>query len=148
MALTQVQVGVGGNSNAPAFSAYNSVSQTISTSAYVKVTFDTEEFDTNNNFASSRFTPTVAGYYQLNGTVGSASGNLYPVFYKNGTTIFVSGSINSPASGIGCGAVVSSVVYLNGSTDYIELYCFATTSGVLYGGVSGVRFNGFLARGA
>ena len=41
----------------------NSDVQTLSSGTLTKVTFDTELFDTNNNFASSRFTPTVAGQY-------------------------------------------------------------------------------------
>ena len=41
----------------------NSDVQTLSSATLTKVTFDTELFDTNNNFASSRFTPTIAGQY-------------------------------------------------------------------------------------
>ena len=41
----------------------NSDVQTLSSGTLTKVTFDTELFDTNNNFASSRFTPTIAGQY-------------------------------------------------------------------------------------
>ena len=51
--------------NGPAFSAYQSTLQSFSSNTVTKVLFQTEEYDTNSNFASSRFTPTVAGYYQL-----------------------------------------------------------------------------------
>lgn len=45
--------------NAPAFSAYANASTSLTTSAQTKVNFQVEDFNTNSNFASSRFTPTV-----------------------------------------------------------------------------------------
>ena len=71
--------------NMPAFSAYLSAGQSINSSEYTKVLFNTELFDTNNNFASSRFTPTVAGYYQVNlMTVGqTVTSAVFSAIYKN-----------------------------------------------------------------
>jgi hypothetical protein len=58
----------------PAFSVYQSSQQTgISNQTWTKVTLTTENFDTDSKFASSRFTPTVAGYYQLSGGIQVAS---------------------------------------------------------------------------
>ena len=45
--------------NMPTFMAYTLTQQTLSNNVLTKITLDTEEYDTNNNFASSRFTPTV-----------------------------------------------------------------------------------------
>jgi hypothetical protein len=59
---------------APAFSARAATTQSLSNTTYTKVTLGTEEFDTNSNFASSRFTPTVAGYYLITGSVIVQSG--------------------------------------------------------------------------
>ena len=53
-------------SSGPAFKVYKSADQGITASTFTKVTFNTEEFDTAGNFASNAFTPTKAGYYQLN----------------------------------------------------------------------------------
>ena len=56
-----------------------------------KVTFDTELFDTNGNFASSRFTPTVGGQYYFCADLhhyNSASGATTirnTALYKNGS---------------------------------------------------------------
>jgi hypothetical protein len=61
------------NLQGPAFSAYLNSAQSLSSQTHTKVTLDVENFDTNSNFASSRFTPTVAGYYQVNGSVMFAS---------------------------------------------------------------------------
>jgi len=66
--------------NMPAFLVYPSASSTnLTSSTWTKIVFNTEVFDTNNNFDSTtnyRFTPTVAGYYQINLQVYcSSSGN-------------------------------------------------------------------------
>ena len=138
----------------PAFSAYkNSASQSVTSSTFTKITFDTELFDTNNNFASSTFTPTVAGYYQINaGMSTSGSGTLSRVIlmaYKNGSAYYFMQDLliaNYRYSG-------SCLIYCNGSTDYIEVYAYLVgTSPMLENGLGGVGYNtwisGFLARGA
>ena len=53
----------------PTFSAYLNANQNIATSTFTKIALNAELFDTDNNFDTStyRFTPTVAGYYQING---------------------------------------------------------------------------------
>jgi hypothetical protein len=80
--------GTGLSAAGPAFSAYASSSQNITANTLTLVTLGTELFDTNNNFASSRFTPTVAGYYQINGIVrgtGTTMTLLQASIYKNGS---------------------------------------------------------------
>jgi hypothetical protein len=133
--------------NMPAFSAYKSSNQTgITPATYTKITFDTELFDTNNNFASSRFTPTVAGYYQINAGLNiAASGDSLCVLYKNGTVYQWGGYIGG---GQGLGIGISSLVYMNGSTDYVEIYIY--TGGTSVYGNSGyfTWFNGSLVRSA
>ena len=113
----------GAMANTPSFGAYGTVAQSVTSGTWTKINFDTEEFDTNNNFASSRFTPTVAGYYQINAcTASSGTGNSgwATAIYKNGTNIKLA---YVPNASIGCVVFVGSVVYLNGSTDYVEIYC-------------------------
>lgn len=136
------------NAAGPAFSAYTSgTGATIGTGA-TKVTFDTEEFDTNSNFASSRFTPTVAGYYQVNAQVQpnlSYTGG-YIAVYKNGSAYKYGTYINGVVA-FG-GFTVSTLVYCNGSTDYIEIYAAFTTSQATGAGIQFTYFNGCLLRGA
>ena len=68
--IPQAALAAGVAGNGPAFSAYQSTQQTgISSATFTKVNFQTEEFDTNSNFASSTFTPTIAGYYQINSVI-------------------------------------------------------------------------------
>ena len=108
----------------PAFSAYaDSTTQTLTDATYNKILFQTEEFDTNSNFASSRFTPTVPGYYQINAQVllGLAAVTSAQItVYKNGSN-WKEGTRMLLAAGSNA-LVVSNLVYLNGSTDYVEIY--------------------------
>jgi hypothetical protein len=135
--------------NMPAFSAYQSSSQTLSSSTTTKINFQTEEYDTNNNFSSSRFTPTVAGYYTVNAgiqvgasfAVGSVS------IYKNG---------NSHKQGMTTGGVagttglftVACQVYLNGSTDYIECYGIINSGQDLVASAPVTYFQALMVRAA
>jgi hypothetical protein len=109
---------------APAFSAYNNANQTLNNNTSYKVLFQVEEFDTNSNFASSRFTPTVAGYYQINAQVlienNSNAGTLLCQILKNGADY--KSTQSTIRSGSNTTALCCSVIYFNGSTDYIEIY--------------------------
>jgi len=140
--------------NMPAFSAYASASQSVSVNTATKVTLDTEQFDTNNNFSSSRFTPTVAGYYQLNGIVrGNGTGltAVVAIFYKNGAT-YSAAQVATTSTPYAEQVVLSDVIYLNGSTDYVELYGVVyTTSGATFNFADSTftsKFSGVLVRSA
>jgi len=144
--------------NGPAFNAYANTIQTISSATATKIQFNTERFDTNSaydNATNYRFTPTVAGYYQIN--IGVTFNNnvtgdgSYTMIYKNGSCIAVSaaGATGSTYSIPN----VASVVYLNGSTDYVEGYVFTqngpkNTVVNLFGTGDGCVFSGALVRGA
>jgi len=139
--------------NMPAFSAYkSSASQSMTTNVFSKVTFETETFDTNNNFASSTFTPSVAGYYQLNATADCGSASVTRgliAIYKNGSLYKYSGLYVVPAfseSAIN----ISDVVYLNGSTDYVEIYVRLDGGTVIIygGGIAYTYFSGSMVRAA
>ena len=138
----------------PAFSAYQSTDQTgLSSNTYTKCNFEAEEFDTNSNFASSRFTPTVAGYYQVNwgsDIVATGGGTSFmAVLYKNGT-------LNKSGSGLWTGSATevqvfgSALVYCNGSTDYLEIYVRATGGSArqTFSGIAYTYFNGAMVRAA
>jgi hypothetical protein len=111
-----------GGSSGPTFDAYNTPSQSISQSTLTKVTLQNENWDTAGNFASSRFTPTTAGYYQFNAQIsfeGAASATYRIYYYKNGSSYAaysVGVSVANPT------VAFSWIVPLNGSSDYVELY--------------------------
>jgi hypothetical protein len=137
--ITQPELATNVAGTGPAFSAYLGTTQSITSSTFTKISINTEEFDTNNNFDSTtnyRFTPTVSGYYQVNGQMAGAatSGTVYNIsIYKNGSA-FKTGN-DMRATSASNNLVVSALVYLNGSTDYIELYGYITgTSPTIVGG--------------
>ena len=137
--------------NMPAFSAYLNTNQTVSTSTWVKITFNAEEFDTNSNFDSTtnyRFTPTVAGYYQITGCIqgpSSVVGTLIASIYKNGSEFKRGNNINNNTNQVA--SVASSIIYFNGTTDYVELYT-NTGASPISGGSAYTYFSGSMVRSA
>lgn len=142
--------------NGPAFSAYASAATTLSTGTWGKIAFQTSLFDTNSNYstANSRFTPTVAGYYQINATVNFASTASVQqdaiAIYKNGSAYQI--GVYVPDTGnYSIRLNMSSLVYCNGTTDYIEIWAVynagPSTQAQGYGS-NATYFNGFLARTA
>ena len=145
-----------GAAAAPAFSAYRATThQSISNATTTKVQLNAEEFDTNSNFDSTtnyRFTPTVAGYYQMNGSVAFnvTTMNLCVLFiYKNGSALKRGTYISATQSTDSVG-VVSGLIYFNGTSDYAELYAYINAtvgSPVLVAGLSdGTRLDGIFVR--
>ena len=138
---------------APAFSAYQTTAQTLSSATVTKITFDTEEFDTNNTFASSRFTPSVAGYYLVSGHAqpnATYTAGIQAI-YKNGS-VYRYGSYNANATGVAQPSMTC-LVYCNGTSDYVEFYASFTagqdTAGVSNAGTFAMTwFQGHMARAA
>jgi hypothetical protein len=137
---------------APAFSAYGSAGQSLTTATFTKIAFNTKIFDTNSNYDTTnyRFTPTVAGYYQINANIftsASAAGLAFIVVYKNGST-YCNGNIVPNTNG---GYITANcLVQCNGSTDYIEIYAYQNSGVSLTFGssTSAFQFSGCLVRGA
>lgn len=135
--------------NGPAFSAYQSVAHSFGTNVFVKVQLQTEEFDTSSAFDSTtnyRFQPTVAGLYRIAGTVGFGTATSVIVsIYKNDVE-FKRGSQTTASTNLAC---VDSLVSLNGTTDYVELY--AQQGAAAQNSLASqafTYFHGFLARAA
>ncbi len=116
------------------FRAFKSASsQTITQGAGpTKVVFDGEFYDIGSCFDSAtnyRFTPTVAGYYQvnlvLNCETASATATVFTFgIWKNGSPVEGVGSDSeTPAtSGWEIPASASGIIQMNGTTDYLEVY--------------------------
>lgn len=109
----------------PLFAASGAVSQSVTSGIATKVTLGTEIFDTAGAFASSRWTPTTAGYYLLVGMVNGQASNLTGVqatIYKNGVSERVSHTNLAAATSTSVKCLVFALVQANGTTDYFELY--------------------------
>lgn len=141
----------------PAFSAYRDTSnQSLTSGTAAKVQLNAEEFDTADCFdptTNFRFTPNVAGYYKVSGfvaTVGTSVTAGFASVYKNGSEYKRGAQLNlsyGNASNQDFG--VSALVYLNGSTDYVELWVLVigTSPAVVYGSAF-TYFSGNYVRGA
>ncbi len=124
-ALRNLQAAMNGDS----FSAYlPTADQSITTDVYTKVALTAKEFDVNNSFdiVNKRFKPAVGGYYLITwtlfcsanaGTLTNAFSLLYKngAYYKFGTNLYGVATTQFISNG-------ATLVYLNGSTDYIELF--------------------------
>ena len=119
--------------NTPAFEAKGSAEQTgVSDNTWTKVTMNTEIFDTNSMYDAStnyRFTPTVSGKYFVYagmGLYGATSDQLQIAnlsIYKNGSNYkYVVNNFNNNYPHNEAGLSLSTVVEMNGSSDYVELY--------------------------
>lgn len=144
-----VSQGGTGTDNPATVQAYSSVATTLAQNVYTKLTVNNEDFDTSGAFdvANSKFQPTVAGYYQINSQM-YAPGTAYASMntYKNGSyTRTIQGGYSAL---INAALIVTgtSLVYLNGTTDYIELY--GIQGGVVSVDATSVIFQATLVRGA
>lgn len=125
----------------PSVSAYRATSsQSLTSATWTKAQLNAEEFDTGNCFDSTtnyRWTPNVAGYYMVSfqGNFNGASmSNAESALRKNGVSV-ANGSFGGTDSNAFV-SVGSKLVYMNGSTDYLELWLYATgTSPVANPGV-------------
>jgi len=122
------QTGFGGT-NTPAFEVSLSADQTLSNGVETLVAFDTIHIDTGNYFSTStrRFTPQVAGKYYIYGLGQQfTSGNTlsYITIRKNNVRVARFAVDNrSSANGTSNSHTVSAIVNMNGTTDYVDLYC-------------------------
>jgi len=137
----------------PAFRAYRNTSvQTLTVNTITKVQLNGEDYDTANCFDSTtnyRFTPNVAGYYQFNGKVyfdnTGTSHRFFAYLYKNGSNYATFDLTNgNPYGSVGG----SELIYLNGSTDYVELYAqtSSTTTRTIYFGSDVTSLSGVWIR--
>jgi hypothetical protein len=135
----------------PAFSAYQSSGTSLSASTYTKVQFQTKEFDTNTNYDNAtnyRFTPTVAGYYQINASVRATQiGEINAIIYKNGSSFKVGSDTQTTVTN-NFSSIVSALVFLNGSTDYVEIYVYSQNAVTSTAGQQYTYFQASMVRGA
>ena len=125
-----VAVGTGGKT--VAFRGHLSANQTVVTGVFTKINLDTASIDTDNALVDGKFQPSVAGYYQVNGGIGQAcnptSTKTTCNLYKNGSVINWGSQVNTQTDG-SYNSNTSDVIYLNGTTDYLELYGRVVTTG-------------------
>ena len=135
--------------DAPVFSAYQSAAQSLPTTTFTKLQFQTKEFDLGTYFdavTNFRYLPLVAGYYQVTGGFQLATTVTTAIvsIYKNGAAFKNTGSDATSGRAYG-----SALVFLNGSTDYVELFASQAAAAQNTGtGASATYFQAVLVRAA
>jgi len=141
----------------PAFSAYQSSAQTLTSGSNILLQFQTKEFDTASAFNNTgstvggipayAFQPTVAGYYQVSGgfAVTATLQWINTFIFKNGSLFKI--VYNSYTASVNAG-YGSALVYLNGTTDYIQLYAQVGTGAALDARSIATYFQAVLVRSA
>ena len=145
---------------APGFKAYQTTAQTT-TGFRTLYKFDTLTASFDNTFYNNTesnivvngmtippyaFMTNIAGYYMIGATSRATvtNGENTVVIYKNGSA-YANGSDTLIADGTNYSSTVSTLVYLNGSTDFVQAYLFSEIGVVTQpGGISYSWFNGIL----
>ena len=135
--ITQADLATNVAGNGPAFSAYTTTSVSATNNVTVKMPFNAEQYDTNSNYDATtnyRFTPTVAGYYQINASIyfgGAGTGSnawAQCIIRQNATPAQYYGSQIFQNSSSLFNVTANPLIYCNGTTDYIECYFYQTNN--------------------
>ena len=141
--------------NMPAVFAYGTTNaQTIATTTPTKIILNAEVFDTNNCFDSTtnyRFTPNVAGYYQISFAtqfdyVGAFRSFVF--LYKNGSNFIGQEQPNNAVASTYPALFLNNcLVHANGTSDYFEIYVQQNSGGNKgsYGGASHPPYSTFFS---
>ena len=120
------------SSSGPAFSAKRATSnQTFSSATWTKAEYNSEFFDLDSCYDSTtnyRFTPTKAGIYSvsfISEIASTTSGDIFTAIYKNGANYATVTGLKSSTFLLASGA---SLISMNGTTDYLEIYVYAAGS--------------------
>lgn len=128
--------------------------QTVTAGSDAVITFD-DDIDPNEwwNTSTNRFTPNIPGYYLINLTVwwvaAEVSNNQSNIqFRKNGSAYAI--SQEQLLTGSGYTQQISTIVYLDGVTDYIDFTAYTSNSpsqNIQGGGNMGTFFDASLTGG-
>jgi hypothetical protein len=152
----KVKWAAAGASSGPAFRAFrNTSTQSVTGNVWTKVQLNAETFDTGSCFDSAtnyRFTPTTAGYYNFTGKINGECQEgigfyVWSAIYKNGSEASL--GTKGPAPQDEGTSIVSDLIYMNGTTDYVELYGYITAgtpSEYFYNGTTKTYFEGVWIR--
>ena len=116
--------------NIPCFEVIKNSSQAITDQTWTKITFNAESYDTAGHFdlANSKFQPNIAGVYQINCCLYFGSGTnqaTISVLRKNNVKIRIMAKMyHSQVHLDDYGVSGSTMVQMNGSSDYIEAWAW------------------------
>jgi len=101
----------------------------VVSSVNTKINFDTTDFNVGSGFDTTNkwFKPTIAGYYELHAQVGidAIDGHNMGIYLQKNGSVY-NGCSHASGQTVSQTVDVTDVAYLNGSTDYIEVYAGQT----------------------
>jgi hypothetical protein len=135
-----VAVGTGGKT--VAFRAQLDANQNVTSEEWTKINLITALINTDKgSFSDGKFKPSVAGYYQVNGQVTQSCSPTSTMttasIYKNGIVQVYGNQVVAESSRV---SNVNDVIYLNGTTDYLELYGRVDATGSLVSIAGGSQY--------
>ena len=138
--ITNSGTATGFPAGTPYCAVYRAGDQTISDATWTKIQFNTEIVDSANAFDNSsnyRFTPQTAGWYYVSlnvssgTTVDNSTDRIECQIYKNGSGITGAANLRDwDTVGLNYNDTIntSTIVQLNGSSDYIEGWAYIDLS--------------------
>jgi hypothetical protein len=134
----------GGGDDGPTFGVRRSGTQTVTANTWTTIQFNVEDFDTNSNYNTStyKFTPTVAGYYQVNLAIGGSGTENRAMLNKNGSFTAAGQNVGQSMT-----SQVAVILYMNGSSDYLEAQAISNSTSI-YSDIYTTYFSGSLIRKA
>jgi hypothetical protein len=111
--------------NTPFFQARKITTQSVAQNVATVVLFDSEDFDDDGVYdpATGKFEPSEAAYYYIFSQIAFATsgGNEQIQIYKNGTTVLQWSQFDGASTENHKAQQVQNIVYLNGTTDYVQI---------------------------
>lgn len=119
---------------------YRSAAYSTPGTGFVKVPLETTSYNTTVNeqtsmvdLTNNRIRPNKEGYYTVIGrtsvTSAAADNRVLVTIYKNGVIYSRgTGSVSATATSIGLGGPVHDIIYMNGQTDYLEMYVYTSSA--------------------
>lgn len=133
----------------PLFSVYRNTAQSLPASTTTRVAINAVD-GISDYWADEKFTPQIAGWYAFHGAVACPSGTLrlFSTVYKNGSEHTRGSDVAFAGANGVFGSQVSGVIYMNGSTDYLDLRAYTSAAVNLEGNIASTYFRGYLVRAA
>ena len=135
---TALEWGAAGGTTIDTFGANKTSAQSITAGVATKITFDNEQWDTGNHFASSTFTATETGYWQFSASCrmyqNTANPNVIRV-YKNGSYLYTLPGYNVSTDNYNGGAFIVSLA----TNDTVELYAYMEGSSPVINGSTTIQ---------
>lgn len=129
------------------FNVYRNSAASTGSGVFAKLTFDTEDFDTNNNFATGTYTAPVTGFYHIDAgiEISTTAAYLILALYKNGAIYNTLGQAQVSSGAAAFSLVGGNTISLTAG-DTLEIYTTANGAATLRVGTAprACFFSGFL----